>query len=130
MDPYHAMCVGAISDSMTEKIERVLIVEDEIFVALEMRAALMDIGVKSVEICGQLRDAIEYADKNEIDFALIDVNLGSNQTSEPVVDILRDKRVPFALITAYNPDQIAFRKQNDIVFSKPVSRDCLDAVLH
>lgn len=120
------MCVGAISVSMTDKIERVLIVEDEIFVALEMRAALMDIGVTSVEICGRLSDAIDCAYKCEIDFALVDVNLGPNQTSETVVQVLRNREVPFAFITAYDPDQIAFRKQNDRVFRKPVSRNCLD----
>jgi two-component SAPR family response regulator len=130
VDPYHAMCVGAISDSMTEKIEHVLIVEDEIFVALEMKAALMDIGVKSVEICGQLRDAVDCAYKSEIDFALVDVNLGPNQTSETLVQVLRNREVPFAFITAYDPDQIAFRKQDDRVFRKPVSRNCLDEVFH
>ncbi|MEW4468934.1 hypothetical protein AB1K62_14000 [Parasphingorhabdus sp. JC815] len=115
---------------MTEKIEHVLIVEDEIFVAMEMRAALMDIGVKYVEICGQLRTAIDYAEKNEIDFALVDVNLGPNQTSKTVVDILRSRDVPFAFVTAYDPDQIEFRDQNDLVFRKPVSRRCLDKVFH
>ncbi len=115
---------------MTEKIERVLIVEDEIFVALEMRAALMDMGVKCVKICGQLGDAIDCANKSEIDFALVDVNLGPNQTSETVVQVLRNREVPFAFITAYDPDQIAFRKQSDRVFTKPISRNCLDEVFH
>ena len=130
MDPDHALHLGTISYDMTEKIERVLIVEDEIFVALEMREALMDIGVKSVEICGQLTQAVDYADTNDFDFALVDVNLGPNQTSENVVKILRNREVPFAFVTAYDPDQIGFREDNDLVFRKPVSRKRLREVFH
>ena len=71
----------------------------------------------------RLEDAKELARREEIDAAFLDVNLGRGDTSQPVVEILRERGIPYAFVTAYDANQITFRLSDDRVLRKPVTSE-------
>ncbi|MFQ6550531.1 response regulator [Aestuariibius sp. 2305UL40-4] len=106
---------------MTDTPERIFVVEDEIVVAFEMTDVLEDLGFEVVGPSVHLDDAKKQARDGDIDVAFLDVNLGSGKTSKPVVDILKERGIPYVFITAYDADQISFAGPDDRVVKKPVS---------
>lgn len=81
-----------------------LIVEDEIFVALDLERILLDAGY---EVCAIAPDsAAAMACAGSCDFALVDVNLRDGATGPSVAERLaRDHGVKVVFVTA-NPTQI------------------------
>lgn len=104
-----------------KKSPRVFVVEDEALIAFEMTDLLEELGFTVVGPSLRLKDAEQRALREEIDAAFLDVNLGGGDTSEPVVQILRDRKIPYAFITAYDANQITFRMSDDTVLRKPVT---------
>lgn len=114
---------------MTTSGLKVFIVEDEVLVAFEMTETLEDLGFEVVGPSVHLEEAKEKAKTSEIDFAFLDVNLGRGKTSEPIAEILRQRSIPFAYITAYDRDQIGFIQDDDKLVKKPFSgRQLLEAL--
>lgn len=114
---------------MTDLPKRVFVVEDEVVVAFEMTDTLEDLGFEVVGPSVHLSDAEKRAETADIDVAFLDVNLGRGKTSAPVANILRERGIPFAYITAYDADQVDFIKPSDRVVKKPVSSPELLSVL-
>ena len=83
---------------MTAKI---LIVEDEMLVALELEAILHDSGFEPLGIAPDLCTAEEYFDQS-IDLALVDLNLRDGLTGPQIGKMLGDKGVTVLFLTA-NP---------------------------
>jgi CheY-like chemotaxis protein len=81
-------------------IPRVLIVEDEVLVAMDLAGVLQRHGYVVVGLAGSVTEALALVRKEEIDIALLDVNLGS-KTVEPVANRLAERAIPFGLVTAY-----------------------------
>lgn len=111
------------------QVSRVLVVEDEVLVALETTAMIEEFGLKVVGPAIRLSQAETLARAENFEFALLDVNLGQGTTSQPVADILRRRDIPFAFITAYEPGQIPFLTSDDTVASKPFSAEALRGIL-
>ncbi len=106
---------------LNDDISRILVVEDEVFVAFEMNDILTDLGFEVVGPALKLEDAEELARTADVHAAFLDVNLGDGKTSEPVAQILRERGVPFVFISAYTKDQITFCTSDDRVLEKPVT---------
>ncbi|MEO7814780.1 MAG: response regulator [Sphingomicrobium sp.] len=83
---------------MTPKI---LIVEDEMLVALELESILSDSGFEPVGIAPDLTTAEEYFGET-IDLALVDLNLRDGLTGPQIGKLLSDKGVTVLFLTA-NP---------------------------
>lgn len=84
---------------------RILIVEDEILVALEMEHALIGAGYRVCGIATDTAEALMLA--RHCNFALIDVNLRDGRTGPALASSLfRDFAVRSLFVTA-NPGQIA-----------------------
>ena len=79
---------------------RVLVVEDEMMVSMLIEDMLSDLGCTVVGPASRLDEAIELANRAEIDCAVLDVNLGG-QPIFPLADLLRQKGAPFAFATGY-----------------------------
>ena len=105
---------------MTEP-SHIMVVEDEIMVAIEIADMLEKFGFMVVGPALHVEDAIDMARTADIDAAFLDVNLGEGKTSSPVATILRDREVPFIFITAYDASQIHFRMSNEMVLTKPIT---------
>lgn len=80
--------------------KRILIVEDEYFIAAGLRDTLQDMQADVVGPIGRLDEALAMADE-AIDLALLDVNLGGAKVF-PVADRLSERSVPYILVTGYD----------------------------
>ncbi len=83
---------------MTAKI---LIVEDEMLVAMELESILAESGFEPVGIAPDLSTAREFVDQS-IDLALVDLNLRDGLTGPEIGKMLGDKGVTVLFLTA-NP---------------------------
>jgi CheY-like chemotaxis protein len=79
---------------------RILVVEDEMTIALLIEDMLTDLGHQVVGLAMRLPQALNLAEACEIDFALLDVNL-DGLMSFPVADILSRRGVPFVFASGY-----------------------------
>lgn len=87
---------------MTEGLtgKRILIVEDEYFIATDLKRALAEAGAIVVGPAGTLASAQALVD-DDIDLALLDVNL-DGEHSYPLANRLHERAVPFAFLTGYD----------------------------
>ncbi|NVO23235.1 response regulator [Donghicola sp. C2-DW-16] len=110
---------------MSEAMPRVLIVEDEVIVALDLSEVIEERGYEVVGPCSRLKQAEHAAREAQIDAAFLDVNLGYGATTEGVARILRERNIPFAFITADAPDGVEFRRTGEPLIRKPASHAAL-----
>jgi CheY-like chemotaxis protein len=82
------------------KGRRILIVEDEGLVALQLQADLEDAGHSVVGPARSLAQGLHLAESEDFDVALVDVSLGRD-SSAPIADRLLARSVPFAFATGY-----------------------------
>jgi CheY-like chemotaxis protein len=81
---------------------RVLIIEDEPVIALELRSIVESLGHTIVGTADREKEAIEIANKSSPDLVLADIQLrGSDSGIEAVRQILKKLTVPVIFITAY-----------------------------
>lgn len=80
---------------------RLLVVEDEYFLATELAAELSSWGVVVVGPAPDVEQALNLLLNDRVDGAVLDVNLGE-QLVFPVADALDDLQVPYVFLTAYD----------------------------
>lgn len=115
---------------MTEFLSglRVLVVEDEMMVLLNIESILADLGCEAISAAATVESALALLDAERFDCAMLDVNLGG-QTSYPIADALVARSIPFVFSTGYSDDRIAVRFGDRPVLKKPYSDDELSAAL-
>jgi len=109
---------------------RILIVEDEILVALELQSILHDLGYEAVGIAPDLATAQSYFDQ-DIDLALVDLNLRDGLTGPQIGATLGSRGVTVLFVTA-NPRLLGNGIAGAIgVITKPTDDDMVrTAVLY
>lgn len=99
---------------------RVLIIEDEYFLADDIARALRQLGADIAGPVGFLHDALNLINSGEVlDGAVVDVNL-RNDMIYPVARALRLRRVPFIFATGYDRSAIGAEFQDVPVWEKPI----------
>jgi CheY-like chemotaxis protein len=97
---------------------KVLVVEDEIFVAIEFENLLYDLGHQPVGIAADSRKALALAEQAEL--AFVDINLVDGPTGIEVGKALADLGVTVVYMTA-NPGQLGDGVPGTVgVIPKPV----------
>src|SRR5262249_47676828 len=81
---------------------RVLVIDDDPLVALEIAQILTEDGCEVVAAPGSIPAALAILRSEQVDLALLDVSLGA-QTIEPVASALERRAIPFGVVTAYPP---------------------------
>ncbi|GAB5374189.1 MAG: response regulator [Acuticoccus sp.] len=107
---------------------RVLIVEDDAFLAMDLEMMLGDAGYG---VAGPARTAAEglaAIDEGGIDAALIDLNLGEGD-SEAIADRLAAEGIPFAYVTGHAADALPAAHRQRPLLSKPVGEPALRQTL-
>jgi DNA-binding response OmpR family regulator len=107
---------------------RVLIVEDEFFIALDIGQQLADAGFEVVGPAPSVAKALTLVAEPGCDVAILDVNLGG-ETSEPVAQKLRESDKPFVVLSGYSTDNLLPWFGGATVLSKPLRIDDLVAAL-
>lgn len=103
---------------MAERRLRVLVVEDEMLVAMNIEDMLLDLGHEVAGLASRLEAALALARDGEFDLAMLDVNLAGQQ-SFPVAEILRARGIPFLFATGYGAKGIADEYRDRPVLQKP-----------
>lgn len=88
-----------MTEEMLEGL-RVLLVEDEMLVCMDLEDMLTDFGCVVVGPAARVKQALDLIDREPVDAAVLDVNLGSER-SYPVAERLSARGVPFLLSTGY-----------------------------
>lgn len=107
----------------------VLVVEDNLVIAMTAEQILTELGARDVTVVGNANDALHQISARDFEVVLLDVNLGDH-TSLPVAERLADRHRPFVFCTGYNekkvlPEPLASRP----VLTKPYTRDDLARML-
>lgn len=80
---------------------RFLVIEDDYYLASDEAAALQNAGATVVACTGNAHDAQSLIAEEAIDYALVDINLGSGPEFETARS-LRDHQIPFLFTTGYD----------------------------
>jgi DNA-binding response OmpR family regulator len=107
---------------------RVLVVEDEYMLADALADGLAALGVQVVGPVGGLEEALALAAANELDGAILDVNLGGEMVF-PLADALAAKGVPYVFATGYAQESIPESYRGAPILSKPVDVQALKSLL-
>ncbi|HEV7254411.1 MAG TPA: response regulator [Mesorhizobium sp.] len=106
---------------------KVLVVEDEIFVAIEIENAVAELGFEPIGIAADRETALDLADDAEV--AIVDLNLRDGPTGPGIGQKLAERGITVMFMTA-NPSQLGTGVPGTVgVMAKPVMDDELrDAV--
>jgi two-component sensor histidine kinase len=97
----------------------VLLVEDSLIIALDAEDILRRLGALHVITAGTVEHALEAIDRDQPDLALLDINLGY-ENSFPVADRLLARGIPFLFATGYGEQaHLPEPHQGRLVVQKP-----------
>lgn len=102
--------------------QRIMVVEDIYYLAMDMKKALEDTGAEVVGPFPDLQGALESLES--LDCAVLDINLGRG-TSFELARALNSLGVPFVFITGYDQSAIPAEFADVPRLEKPVSNDRL-----
>ncbi|WAP70151.1 response regulator [Jiella pelagia] len=102
------------------KGRRVLLVEDDYFIAEEMNRTFRDMGVEVVGPVATVGEALRLIESGHLDGAVLDINL-QGELAFAVADLLLERCVPFVFATGYDQSVIPARFASAIRCEKPVS---------
>jgi CheY-like chemotaxis protein len=109
---------------------RVVVVEDEAWIAMMIEDVLLDLGCIVVGVAGNLSQAMGYVDRlSDVDAAVLDVSLGGCDYSYDFADALLEAGAPFVFMTGYAPEFLEPRFQHVPILSKPVTPAALATAL-
>lgn len=103
--------------------QRLLVVEDELLVALDIESILNDAGLTVIGPASSAAEALELIGSTTPDAALIDANLSGEPITE-VAKALSERGIPFAYVTGYGRESLPNDYQAPIV-TKPFDADQL-----
>jgi PAS domain S-box-containing protein len=106
---------------------RILLVEDEILVAMMMRDILTDLGFTVVGPYSRFSEAMVAAVHEKIDAAIVDINIGG-QMIYPVAEVMVARQIPFVFVTGYGIESIEGRFGHVPVIKKPVQQKTLEGI--
>ena len=98
-------------------------------IALEIETQLDDLGLSQSLIASSVESALAILEVREIDYAILDMNLG-HETSEEIAEALRARGTPFLFLTGYDEATALARRFGDVpVLTKPFMASALSDAL-
>ena len=110
-----------MTSSTTFSDKSILYVEDEIIVAIEFAQVLEEIGFGEVLVAHNLRAAENAVRDREVDFALLDVNLGNGERSAPIGLALAQAGTRVIFTSGYNKSELSDDLQRFEFLEKPIA---------
>lgn len=107
---------------------RILLVEDEPLVALDLRYELEDAGAKVVAVARSVAEAVEAARTHALDLALLDGNLKGEPVDE-VAALFDSRGLPFCFVSGYGREHLPAGFDHAPLIEKPFRPDSLRAIL-
>lgn len=113
---------------MTETARRILIVEDEMMIAMYLEDLVAEQGHTPVGPAMRLDQALELARSETLDAALLDVNLGDAKSFE-AAELLRERGVPIMFLTGYGASGLPEEWKGSPTLEKPFEPHHLSSAL-
>jgi CheY-like chemotaxis protein len=107
----------------------VLVLEDEMMVAMLLEDMLGDLGCRVVGPVATVDAALATLDDRAIDAALLDVNLSYGQSGYPVAEALQQRGISFAFVTGYGAGTLHPAYRTRPTLQKPFHSSALVDVL-
>jgi CheY-like chemotaxis protein len=109
---------------------RVLIVEDEYFLAADLQAALKSLGANVIALVGDLDEALDLLTNGGFDIAVVDINL-RGRLAYSIAERLQQRGIPFVFVTGYSADIIPAQFADVTRWEKPFEpQDLLKDLVH
>lgn len=103
---------------------KVLVVEDETVVSFLVEDMLIELGCREVLHAADIRDALQMLEREQVDLAVLDVNLGGEKVY-PVAEFLTARGIPFVFATGYGRQGLEADWRDRPVIQKPFRLDVL-----
>jgi CheY-like chemotaxis protein len=103
---------------------KVLIVEDEMLIAMMLQDMVADAGLEVEGVANSLTAGIELARRADFDLAILDINLNGEEVY-PVAEILRKRGIPFIFSTGYGAGGVRSGFDGAPQVMKPFQQDLL-----
>ena len=103
---------------------RILLVEDEMLVAMLLEDMLSEAGHTLVGPMARVEQAVAAVQQEAIDLAILDVNVGGEEVY-PVAEALAAREIPFAFATGYGAHGLREPWQDRPTLQKPFHRSDL-----
>jgi DNA-binding response OmpR family regulator len=107
---------------------RVLVVEDDMMIAMLLEDMLADLGYETVGPCARLAEAVDKARQESLDAAILDVNLDGKPVW-PVAEALAARGILFLFATGYGETALGEPWSDLPTLAKPFSRRDLERAL-
>jgi PAS domain S-box-containing protein len=112
------------ADPSSLKGKRILIIEDEPLISMDLEANLTRAGCDIVGPASTLDQARLFVEKADFDAALVDANLAGRPVDE-LASALTRQNIPFAFVTGYGRDALPAAFGEGIVLDKPFTQEQL-----
>src|SRR5262249_42354257 len=104
--------------------KRLLVVEDEPLVALDMVHHLEEAGAETAAPIGTVKEALQIIESGSFDAALLDGNLRGQKVDEVAATLTR-RNIPFLFVSGYGPESLPRAFRSAAALSKPFSPESL-----
>jgi CheY-like chemotaxis protein len=111
-----------------EGIQSILIVEDEMIVAMLMEDLVRELGVREVHVCTDVASALQVIRTEQLDCAVLDLRL-RNSNSIEIADALAERDIPFVFSTGSDIGDLGDRHADRPMISKPFLDDDFKLIL-
>jgi CheY-like chemotaxis protein len=109
--------------------ERILVVEDDFVMALDICGLIEELGGTVVGPVGRLDQGLTLAESEEVDGAILDVNLGRENTYS-LADKLLAEEIPVVLTTGYEVTMLPPRFADLPHLGKPFGANAAERIFH
>jgi CheY-like chemotaxis protein len=104
--------------------KRILVIEDEALLSMDIEASLIEAGYAVVGPAATVERARQLVAEERLDGALVDANLSGNPVDDLVAALAR-RNIPFAFVTGYGRDALPEGFREAALLSKPFSSKAL-----
>src|SRR4051812_27625169 len=104
---------------------RVLVVEDQFVIALDMEQMLRVLGADTVDLATNIPDALAIIERTPPDLAILDLKLGT-ETTVAIAEALQARAIPLIFVTGYGDlDALPALLRRAPLLRKPIDRATL-----
>src|SRR5580698_10069446 len=115
----------SVNDNNPLRGVTVLVVEDDLFLAMALEDTLVGMGAVVLDVCHTLDEAMAWADADDFAVAVLDFSLGSDSVA-PLARRLARRNVPIILHTGMSRSEPSLMEWRDsIIVEKPASPQTL-----
>lgn len=129
----HSAPTATVDDDALRRVlqsSQGLLVEDNYVIAAAAQDELHTIGLARCETAANVEQALDFLEAVTPSFAILDVNLGLDETSFPIAQKLLERGIPFFFVTGYGDSHqtpVAFK--STMRLTKPLPQETLKSAL-